>query len=51
MNAYFPNGVWFDLVDMKSFVDTRTRGGDTVSLPTDRLSVHVHLKSGSLIAF
>ena len=50
-NSYFPNGTWFDLVDMKTVVDTTKTGGANVSLTTDRLSAHVHLRAGSLIAF
>lgn len=49
--AYFPKGIWVDINNPQNIIDTREKEGDTVKLATDNLSVHTHLKSGSMIAF
>lgn len=51
LDVYFPSGVWVDINNPESIIDTRETGGATKTLPLTGPTVFSHMKQGSLIPF
>lgn len=48
--VYFPQGLWHDLTDMTTIIDT-TKGGSFQELTVKNANTNIHLKGGRIIPF
>lgn len=49
-DVYFPQGLWHDLNDYKTVIDT-TLGGSTQKLTVSNTNTNIHLKGGKIIPY
>lgn len=48
--VYFPKGIWHDLNDYKTVIDT-SAGGAVQMLKVSNTNTNIHLKAGKIIPF